>query len=337
LLREVAKGVWAFSHLTIQEYLAARGLAERPDCEAIFCRAYFNPTLVEMEALPMALGLSKNPVKLYQSIEQLSESLNFAGLRLRARGLAYSAGIGDKLLEQLVARLVDFIGVVQIEEAAYLDAVIRSFSGIGGSYSNQLVEKVGQLLKSEDSNVRGRAAYSLGTIGGERAVAALLEALKDEYRDVRRHAAYSLGTFGGERAVAALLEALKDPESFVRGSAAYSLGTIGGERAVAALLEALKSEYRDVRGRAAAALEQVKVELLVRGLQSAMSNKNSFVRRKAAEVVGYYSIEQAHGELLRLAELDQDLVVRQVAENALAKLRVKMEYFGLAPDAGKAN
>src|SRR5262249_108632 len=38
LLREVAKGVWAFSHLTIQEYLASRALADmeiakQSDCE----------------------------------------------------------------------------------------------------------------------------------------------------------------------------------------------------------------------------------------------------------------------------------------------------------------
>src|SRR5262245_24874111 len=44
LLREVAEDVWAFSHLMIQEYLAARALTKKPDGEAIFCRAYFNPT-----------------------------------------------------------------------------------------------------------------------------------------------------------------------------------------------------------------------------------------------------------------------------------------------------
>src|SRR5262249_2483569 len=134
LLREMAKGVWAFSHLTIQEYLAARVLAEKSDCEAIFCRAYFNPMLVEMEALPMALGLSKKPEQLYRLIEQMPESLNFAGIRLRARGLAYGAGIPHGLFAPLVDRLIDFIGNAHIEETSYSDSIIRSFSGIGSKH-----------------------------------------------------------------------------------------------------------------------------------------------------------------------------------------------------------
>ncbi|MBS1789644.1 MAG: NACHT domain-containing protein [Acidobacteria bacterium] len=103
LLREVAEDVWTFSHLTIQEYLAARVIARRSDCEQIVCRAYFNPTLVEMETLPMVLGMTKEPDDLYRAIERLPESLNFAGIRLRARGLAYGAGISDDIFEPLLS------------------------------------------------------------------------------------------------------------------------------------------------------------------------------------------------------------------------------------------
>ena len=172
LLREVAEDVWAFSHLTIQEYLAARALTKKPDGEAIFCRAYFNPTLVEMEALPMALGLSKGPDRLYQVIERFPESLNFASLRLRARGLAYGAEISHGLFEPLVHRLIDFVGNAYIEETGYSSSVIRSFSGVGNMRSDFIGERVRQLLKSEDGDVRLNAAEALGKIGGEQAVPA---------------------------------------------------------------------------------------------------------------------------------------------------------------------
>ncbi|MGH9939587.1 MAG: NACHT domain-containing protein, partial [Blastocatellia bacterium] len=55
LVREVAENVWAFSHLTLHEYLAAKALAApHPEFENIFFRACFHPLLVEMETLPMA-------------------------------------------------------------------------------------------------------------------------------------------------------------------------------------------------------------------------------------------------------------------------------------------
>src|SRR5262249_48712379 len=161
----------------------------------------------EMEALPMTLGLSKMPDEIYRAIEQLPESLNFAGLRLRARGLAYGAEISSGLYEQLTDRLVTGVGKVHSEEAVYSASIIRSFIEIGGQRADGISKKVGLLLKSEDSDVRRSAALALGEIGGEGAVAALIEALKDEESFVRRGAAYALGKLGGEGAVAALIEA----------------------------------------------------------------------------------------------------------------------------------
>src|SRR5439155_22002149 len=59
LLREVGADVYAFGHLTIQEYLAALVLSRRGDREKVLCRAYFDPTLSEMEVLAMTLGLAQ--------------------------------------------------------------------------------------------------------------------------------------------------------------------------------------------------------------------------------------------------------------------------------------
>src|SRR5262249_19140185 len=156
-----------------------------------------NPTLVEMETLPMALGLLKEPDEIYRAIEQLPESLNFAGLRLRTRGLAYSAGISNDLRKQLADRLIDFISSRHTEKTVYLDAIIRSFRGIGSNHSNYMGDRVSQLLKSEADDMRGRAAEALGKLGGEQAVAALIAALKDENDGVSFMAVMALEEIGG--------------------------------------------------------------------------------------------------------------------------------------------
>ncbi|MEO6724158.1 MAG: hypothetical protein ABIU20_07840 [Blastocatellia bacterium] len=88
----------------MQEYLSAWQLANCNNgdtCERIFCRACFNPTLAEMEVLPMTLGLVVEPDKLYEALEQLPESLDFKGLPVRARGLAYLKSLNQNHLTEM--------------------------------------------------------------------------------------------------------------------------------------------------------------------------------------------------------------------------------------------
>ena len=146
-------------------------------------------------------------------------------------------------------------------------------------------------------------------------------------------AASALGKIGGESAIPTLVEALKGEDSNVRSSAASALGEIGGESAVPALIEILKDEDSNVRRRAAAGLEQIAVDSLASGLKLGMLHGESFVRGKAAELIGYYSDEQCEKELRRLVENDPDHEVRQIAEDALARLRFKGRLFSPDGDA----
>jgi hypothetical protein len=172
----------------------------------------------------MALGLSKEPDKLYRVIEQLPESLNFAGLRLRARGLAYGAGISHSLFEQLVDRLIEFAGNAYIEETSYSYSIVRSYKGAGKMRSDFIGERVRQLLKSEDGQVRWSAAYALGEIGGEQAVAGLIEALKDLDDHVRWRAAEALELIKVESLTKGLQVAMSHQNGFVRRKAAKVIG-----------------------------------------------------------------------------------------------------------------
>src|SRR5262245_22762179 len=289
MVREVAENVWSFSHLTLQEYLAAKALAAHPDCESVFVRACFHPLLVEMETLPMALGMVRNPGRMYETLEQLPESLDHKLLRRRARGLA-SAKVKPQTLQKTLQRLDDFITSAKPEETPYFYSVVRAFAQARGEALDAVALGVAAHLDSaNDSSVRACAAYALGRIGSERAVDALLKALlEDQESSVRWRAADALGRIGSEGVVDALLNALlEDQESYVRGRAADALGRIGSERAVDALLKALLEAQESYARRSAAdALGRIGSERAVDALLNALlEDQESYIREKAAEAM----------------------------------------------------
>jgi HEAT repeat protein len=64
-----------------------------------------------------------------------------------------------------------------------------------------------------------------------RAVDPLLLLLKDKKKLVRKMAAYALGVIGNDRAIAALMETLSDDAGEVRDSAQQALDSIKNEKA----------------------------------------------------------------------------------------------------------
>jgi HEAT repeat protein len=74
-------------------------------------------------------------------------------------------------------------------------------------------------LKNQDSSVRRNAAETIGTLGDENAIEALIPLLKDDNRFVRQEAVWALAKIGGARALEALTQALVDEkDEFVRDS-----------------------------------------------------------------------------------------------------------------------
>lgn len=319
LLREIGADVYAFTHLTIQEYLAAVELSRRDDCEKIFCRSYFNSTVAEMEVLPMTLGLINNPKKLYAAITGLPESLTLTELRLLARSSAYVQKIDASLLEGLIERLLDFIHERHPDEMPYRFAVFRSFSGARGPTLELIMQRLKPLTRHPRSEVRRNTVRALGFVGSELAVDALLEALRDDESVVRLKAAAALEFVGSELAVDALLEALRDEDTEVRQRAAVALGFIGSERAVDALL--LTMEDRDflVFNKATGALKRIGSERAINKMLSWLRNKSSHIRQRGATALGQISGERVLAPLLEALK-DRDSFVRGSAASALGVL-----------------
>lgn len=356
LLREVGADVYAFAHQSIQEYLAAEALSEQEDFAKLLCRANFNPSLVEREILPMALGLARDPDELYAALEQLPESLSYANLRLRARGLAYTRKVGRKALNSLADSLVTVITDYEAVEHLHVDRIIESFASAAERNSRVIVERLdparhsafaslsvamalgeigGELalelllatLNSEEPTLRMDAALALGKIPDERAVQGLIKALDDESSVCRWWAATSLGEIGDTRAVIRLFKALRDEATFVRWYAARALGRIGGKEVLNGL-RALREEDNSVSGPAAYALAMLGDDEAVKTLLEVLRDVDDQLRIQAAGALEDIGGERAVEGLLQ-ALTDDNIEVRMNAADALANIDGERSIEGL--------
>ena len=317
LLREVGNDHYAFVHLTLQEYLAAWQLTKRDNgdtCERIFCRAYFNPTLAEMEVLPMTLGLVDEPDKLYEALEQLPESLDFKGLRVRARGLSYRVGISLFVLEVLVNKLIEFVSNPYSENLPYLKLVVQSFSGMTQLHAEEVLSRVTPFLglDEKDSYLRSQAIDTLGKLGSDHAIPTLIKKLKvDQDVNVKRQAAKILGEFGDERANAAILD-LIDSDEDGRCVAAEALGGIPADWAQRCLLNLVNDENFYVR---VTAINNCRGTWATPALIEALNDAHGYIRLRSAFALGRVADETAKSKVIESLNDEYGLVRYTLAQN----------------------
>ncbi|RUR84372.1 hypothetical protein DSM107007_28880 [Nostoc sp. PCC 7120 = FACHB-418] len=181
------------------------------------------------------------------------------------------------------------------------------------------VDRLLELLKHSESNVRSSAADALGNIGTEAGIPGLLEFLKDPEFNVWFSATNALGNIGTEAAIPGLLELLKHSESNVRSSAAEALGKIGAESAIPGLLELLKHSESNVRSSAAEALGKIGAESAIPDLLKLFKDSESIVRSSAINALSKIGAEIAIPDLLKLLK-DSESVVRSSAAEALGQI-----------------
>src|SRR5437588_11407782 len=177
---------------------AARRISEREDWNRIFYRAVFDPTIVEMEILPMTLGLVSSPNDIYTELEQLPDSLTFANLRLRARSLEYIENVDSENRERVAERLIEFVARSNSEDDPYGDRIIESFSKAREETRAYFVERLASQL--DKAWVGLWAVSAIGEIGGEHALTKLLEILEKKDGGLRMQSAFALGKFRNEGA-----------------------------------------------------------------------------------------------------------------------------------------
>jgi len=314
LLREVRAETFAFTHLTLQEFLAARAFAtfhkeNESEGQKIFCRAYHNTIIVELEVLPMMLGSLTNADHLYAEIERWPDSLTFANLRLRARGLGYGAKIKQQRLAKLCEKFAGTVMGMNIDEHPYRAMIISSFANIRGASEDLLIASLTNLLTNPDPYPYARMSVveALAIIGSERAVNLLLQCLKDEDPIIRVDAAVRVGETRNERAIETLITALQSDNLPLRAHATRALGHIGSEKAIEPLRTALKDGERMVRGDAIEALKDIGTEAAAEALTVVLQDEDGFLRQKAILAIGAIGSEKYIEVLLLCLRGDSEL------------------------------
>tara|TARA_B100000745_G_scaffold246449_1_gene168517 strand:- start:181 stop:1440 length:1260 start_codon:yes stop_codon:yes gene_type:complete len=152
------------------------------------------------------------------------------------------------------------------------------------------LEEIGSPRAIKAAKDRYRMVVTLGWIGSEDEIPALIQALQNEDKDVRVNAVVTLGQIESEDVVSVLMEALQDQDEWVRVNAAWTLGQ-RGERAVDAvpiLIRALRDQDEWVRYHAAMALGEIGegASNAVPALMHALRDQDKHVRRYAVGALG---------------------------------------------------
>lgn len=251
-------------------------------------------------------------------------------------------------------------GLSPMKYAAYRLLFLGLFIGfcnylLAGEVQDQIAR-----LKDRDYQVQKSAAATLINLGNV-SVEPLITCMKDLNVDryARCGAAFALGELHDERAVAPLIACLEDPDVQVLKCAIDALGSLGDPRAVVPLITCLKDRDRDVRSRAANALVKLiktgknSVEPLIACLNDqdinvyainalgkigdrsavdslivCLKNQDQNVRLSAVNALGEIGNTRAVAPLLACLK-DQDINVRSSAFRALCVLGDKASLVSL--------
>ncbi len=317
LLVERVTGVYAFAHLTFQEYLAARAIADRED--------YIDYTLKRLhkpwwrEVLLLEVGHLSDQRYFGRRTRKLTSDLIVA---VRNAG----SWLEDILKRDFLfaARCLSDIGQLgaddQVRQSS-MDELIALWESTPYQPQRWQVETI--------------FVYAIPTRDGARICAELLSHLAGQNENTRKAAADALGRLGSAAATPAVLDRLltllTDPDNGVRWAAALGLGRLGGAAATPSVLERLlalsQDQVADVRKAAADALGRLgsaaATPAVLDRLLTLLTDPDNGVRWAAALGLGRLGGAAATPSVLeRLLALSQDQVadVRKAAVNALGHL-----------------
>jgi len=213
ILTERGLGLFAFTHLTLEEYLAARYLAGRTKAEKIAQKKLYDPRWEEVLLLTAASLTGEKAERFVREIHGYKGELDRLlqrSLLLAARCLADEAEVRFAVKKQI---LDDFFETFLSTPYAFLQErsldVIGAFKG--GSSEDYLIEKALTALQAGTSyGQQVAAAEALGELGraDDRIVSTLLEALQGGEPSVQSGAALALGQL--KAASPPVLQALRE-------------------------------------------------------------------------------------------------------------------------------
>ncbi|MBD1890589.1 HEAT repeat domain-containing protein [Coleofasciculus sp. FACHB-SPT9] len=351
---ETDEPVYAFYHLTFQEYFAALAIDnwhfflthDNGNPQPLPGNIYriFEPQWKEV----ILLWLGREDVEREQK-EEFIWALGwfddgcYCFYQYRAYFLA-SSGVAefqdcpwaDEIVAQIVTWGFGYFNIDKQEWWTFLDPIaVGARASLLETNCILAINQIVDLLETTESeDTRWMAAYSLGKIdpGNEVAISGLVRLLETtENESTRSSAAQSLGEIGtgNEVAIAGLLRILETTESEdTRRRAARSLGEIGtgNEVAIAGLLRSLETtEDEDTRWTAAYSLGEIGTgnEVAIAGLLRILETTESEdTRSSAASSLGKIDPgnEVAIAGLLRILETTENKDTRSSAAYSLGEI-----------------
>ena len=271
------------------------------------------------------------------------EALKKNNALLRLAALDYLERQGDPATYDAVERLL------RDKESSLRAAAVSAAVSCGG---NRAVPVLVRMLRDVSWEVRREVIKALGRIGDETVIDGLSRALQDRDHDVRETAAAALGKLGDARAIRPLVLALLDIESFVRDAAQNALEhldphwekTAAARSALPQIKAAVKHREYWISHSAVKLLEKIPADTgepiepaaapppeiispvekpagvaAFDILAELLADRDRDLRLAAAAAFGELREKRA-GTLLATAIHDEDIFVRQAAEQALAAL-----------------
>lgn len=212
--------------------------------------------------------------------------------------------------------------VQALETGEFSDLRYKAAWTLGKIGSPRAIEPLGKaMLNDSDHVVREWSAAALEAVKDLKAVPYLIRAIKsDSSKDVRLRAAVALRNIG---AAEALRELLKSPEPETRGMAITGLAKIKCEPALDEVACFIEDEDAEVRRRAAAFMGEFECEKALTHLTSALKDSLPFVRTEALKSLARIRGEKACN--LALSALnDEDYGVRLTAVTTLGEIRSRL-------------
>lgn len=176
-----------------------------------------------------------------ESILLTQEDLPASFLRTAVR---YAARVAELDSPELLARYEE---IARDDDLIAASVAIGAIGLHGSDESVELLMTLFDELRGDD--LRGSVVRALGDTGSENAVELLERIVTDPYEDVslRQYGAESLGKIGAESSLQALLVALSDENSLLRAYATAALGRYDSPEASEALSQGLRDSFWRVR------------------------------------------------------------------------------------------
>jgi HEAT repeat protein len=357
LLVEREAAVYAFAHLTFQEYLAARAIADSDEYidytkQHLHDDWWREVILLEVGHLSDVRHFGRRARKLTtQLIENIRranspiEDVLKRDLILAARALADVGilGVDDDLRQAVWDELVDLWRKTPFE--AQEKEIVDVFSYALSTEGNRIRQVLLECLSSKDWELRSRGLKAFTQIGeaifSDEAAASLLTLTFDDNAQIRAMAAGALSSFGSQAAtnetLQRLIQLLKDSHVDVRATSAGAFNKLASsgrkKELIKEVLILLTDADAEVRSSAAELLALIggptAPQRAIRRLIILTADEEPKVRGAALGALGNIaetiSNRNAVDHMIKLGVSDEDLSVREAALNALKKIGIVVD------------